>query len=164
MSSEFNRAEIEDLLFLEADLLDDWKLKEWLDLYTSDASYHVPSTDLTKDAKADDSLFYIADDRLRMEERVTRLMKKTAHAEYPRSKTRHLVSNVRIRSVDSNTGEAEVSAAAVTYRTKGGHTDPYIASNHYRICREDGVLKIKEKLCRLDLDGLRPHGRVSIIL
>lgn len=164
MSSEFNRAEIEDLLYLEADLLDDWNLKEWLNLYTDDASYYVPSTDLPKDAKADESLFYIADDRLRMEERVIRLMKKTAHSEYPRSKTRHLVSNVRIRNVDSDTGEVEVSAAVVTYRTKGGHTDPYIGSNHYRICREGGALKIKEKICRLDLDGLRPHGRVSIIL
>ncbi|MCG7201510.1 aromatic-ring-hydroxylating dioxygenase subunit beta [Marinobacter pelagius] len=164
MSKEFNRNEIEDLLFLEADLLDDWKLKEWLDLYTKDASYYVPSTDLPKDAKADDSLFYIADDRLRMEERVTRLMKKTAHSEYPRSKTRHLVSNVRIRSIDTDNDEAEVSAAVVTFRTKGGNTDPYIGSNYYRICRENGVLKIREKLCRLDLDGLRPHGRVSIIL
>ncbi|MFD2580187.1 hypothetical protein ACFSTD_19700 [Novosphingobium colocasiae] len=36
------RLKVEDLLFLEADLLDRWMLKEWLALFTEDAWYHVP--------------------------------------------------------------------------------------------------------------------------
>jgi len=163
MNQIATRSEVEDLLFLEAELLDDWKLKEWLELYTEDASYYVPSTDLPVGADPDKSLFYIADDRLRMNERVIRLMKKSAHAEYPRSRTRHLVSNVRVKPGDAE-DEISVSAAFVTYRTKNGNTDAYIGSSHYRLCRVDGQLRIREKLCRLDLDALRPHGRVSIIL
>lgn len=156
------RAEVEDLLFKEAELLDEWQLDQWLALYTDDAAYYVPSTDLPRDASADRSLFYIADDRRRMQERVIRLMKKTAHSEQPRSRTRHLVSNVRIRAAEGD--DVTASAAFVTYRTKDGHTDTYIGSALFHLRRVDGELRIREKRCQLDLDGLRPHGRISIIL
>ena len=156
------RAEAEDLLFEEADLLDQWKLEQWLALYTDDAAYLVPSTDLPPGADPARALFYIADDRARMNQRIVRLMKKTAHAEFPRSRTRHLVSNVRVGAAQE--GEAPVSAAFVTFRTKGGVTDTYMGRLLYRLRRIDGRLRIREKRCELDLDGLRPHGRVSIIL
>lgn len=162
MTSQVTRAEVEDLLFLEAELLDDWKLHEWLALYTDDATYSVPSTDLPPDADPGKSLFYIADDRVRMQERVVRLMKKSAHSEYPRSRTRHLVSNVRVGVTEGDLLSA--SAAFVTYRTKNGHTDAFIGSLRYRLQRQGGGLRIRDKRCVLDLDGLRPHGRISIIL
>ena len=47
------RAEIEDFLYLEADLLDDCRLPEWLELFTEDATYSVPTTDLPADAFPD---------------------------------------------------------------------------------------------------------------
>lgn len=156
------RAEAEDLLFQEADLLDQWKLDDWLALYTDDAAYLVPSTDLPPGADAAKTLFYIADDHARMVQRVARLNKKTAHAEWPRSKTRHLVSNVRVGAADGD--ETPVSAAFVTFRSKNGVTDTFMGRALYRLKRVDGALRIREKRCELDLDGLRPHGRVSIIL
>ncbi len=162
MSSIITRTEAEDLLFEEAHLLDQWKLEQWLALYTTDASYLVPSTDLPPGADPARTLFYIADDRERLNQRVVRLMKKSAHSEFPRSRTRHLVSNVRVgASLDA---ETPVSAAFVTFRTKGGVTDTFMGRLLYRLKRIDGQLRIREKRCELDLDGLRPHGRVSIIL
>lgn len=158
----FTRTEIEDLLYVEAALLDDWKLVEWLALYTADARYEVPATDLPRDAQPETSLFYIADDAFRLGERVKRLMKKTAFAEYPRSKTRHMVSNVRI--LESNGDECRCGANFVTYRTKSGTTDTYIGSSEYTLLRTEGGLRIRKKRCTLDLDSLRPQGRVSIIL
>ena len=162
MSSTITRAEAEDLLFEEADLLDQWKLEQWLALYTDDASYLVPSTDLPPGADPARALFYIADDRERLNQRIVRLMKKSAHSEFPRSRTRHLVSNVRVGAALN--GETPVSAAFVTFRTKGGVTDTFMGRLLYRLKRIDGQLRIREKRCELDLDGLRPHGRVSIIL
>jgi p-cumate 2,3-dioxygenase beta subunit len=165
-SSDFaafvTRPEVEDLLFHEAELLDTWQLHEWLALFTEDGTYYVPSTDLPRTASADDSLFYIADDPVRLHERVIRLMKKTAHSEYPRSRTRHLVSNVRI--LDADADEIRVASAFVTYRMKFGSSDAFIGSTHYRLRRVDGQLRIVEKRVFLDLEALRPHGRVSIIL
>ena len=38
------RLEVEDFLYREAALLDDWKLKEWLDLFSPRARYEVAPT------------------------------------------------------------------------------------------------------------------------
>ena len=162
MNESITRTEAEDLLYEEADLLDRWQLRDWLALYTDDASYLVPSTDLPPGADPAKALFYIADDRTRMTERVVRLEKKSAHSEWPRSRTRHLVSNVRVGAAVGD--ETPVSAAFVTFRTKNAVTDTFMGRLLYRLKRIDGVLRIREKRCELDLDGLRPHGRVSIIL
>lgn len=156
------RDQVEDFMFLEAEMLDEWRLKEWLGLFTADGCYYVPTTDSAPNASPDDSLFYVADDRFRLEQRVERLLKKTAHAEYPRSKTRHLVSNVRIRSRKDD--ELQVGAAVLTYRTKMGLTETYIGSYRYRIAVTPEGLRIREKRCVLDMDGLKPNGRISIIL
>lgn len=156
------REQVEDFMFLEAEMLDEWRLKEWLTLFTMDATYNVPATDVAPNASPDSSLFYVADDRFRLEQRVERLLKRTAHAEFPRSKTRHLVSNVRIRSRSDS--ELDVGAAVLTFRTKMGLTETYIGSYRYRLVVQDGRLLIHEKRCVLDMDGLKPNGRISIIL
>ncbi|MGQ3057734.1 MAG: aromatic-ring-hydroxylating dioxygenase subunit beta [Nevskia sp.] len=157
-----SREQVEDFMFLEAEMLDEWRLKEWLTLFTMDATYNVPATDVAPNASPDSSLFYVADDRFRLEQRVERLLKRTAHAEFPRSKTRHLVSNVRIRSRSDS--ELDVGAAVLTFRTKMGLTETYIGSYRYRLVVDDGRLLIREKRCVLDMDGLKPNGRISIIL
>ncbi|WP_248280567.1 aromatic-ring-hydroxylating dioxygenase subunit beta [Aromatoleum aromaticum] len=156
------RSDVEDLLFLEADLLDSWKLKEWLALYTEDAEYEVPSADLPGDADPKTSLFYIADDRFRLEERVVRLNKKTMWSEHPRSKTRHLVSNVRI--LEAAGDELHVRAAFAVFRSKWGNTDTYVGSYEYRLRVTNDGLKVRKKRAILELESLRPQGRVSILL
>ena len=39
-----SRQEAEDLLYKEAALLDEWRLDEWLELLTEDATYEIPPT------------------------------------------------------------------------------------------------------------------------
>jgi p-cumate 2,3-dioxygenase beta subunit len=163
MMTDVTRAQIEDFLFEEADLLDKWRLPEWLTLFTEDAQYQVPCMDLPADASPDDSLFYIADDRFRLGERVKRLMKRTAHVEFPHSKTRHMVSNVRVRKREDG-DDLDVTAVFATYRTKDGVTDTYVGISNYRIQPVDGSFKIRSKRCLLDSDALRPSGRISIVL
>ena len=43
--SVVTRAEVEDFLYHEAALLDEWKLDEWQALLTDDAAYYVPPND-----------------------------------------------------------------------------------------------------------------------
>lgn len=162
MSRLFNRLEVEDFLYEEASLLDEWRLPEWLALFTEDARYLVPATDLSPDASPDDNLFYIADDRHRLEQRVARLMKKSGHAEQPRSKTRHMVNNVRVAAQDA--ASLSIASAFAVYRTKDGITDLYVGKALHELVPAGGSLRIRKKLCALDLDGLRPQGRISIIL
>src|SRR5215831_8990317 len=105
--SQVTRQQVEDFLYHEAALLDDWKLDEWLTLLTDDATYRVPSND-RPDADPANTLFTIADDIRRIKARVHRLKDKNAHAEYPPSRTRRMVGNVRI--VEQTGAELRVEA------------------------------------------------------
>lgn len=156
------RLRVEDLLFLEADLLDRWQLDEWLALYTDDAHYFVPPSDVDGDtADPDVSLFYIMDDRIRMRERVIRLSKVGAHSEWPRSKVRHLVSNTRVE----RDGELIRSRSSfVVWRNKDVTSDAFVGHYLHEIVEREGALKIAKKTCVLDMEALRPHARISIIL
>lgn len=158
------RVEVEDFLFHEAELLDDWKLEAWTQLYREDAIYEVTSPSSTDPVNSDPgkTLFLIADRIDRIRGRATRLMKKTAHAEYPHSKTRHMVSNVR-PGAGAN-GETNVRANFVVYRTKEDTTTSYMGEYRYRLAREDAGIRIVQKRIILDLNSLYEQGRLTIIL
>jgi p-cumate 2,3-dioxygenase beta subunit len=161
LQSTVSRQEIEDFLYEEAALLDEWRLEEWLALLTEDASYYVPSTDIPDgDHKA--TLFLIADDAMRIRSRVKQLLGRFAHAETPRSRTRRMVGNVRVRKVEGDT--IEVTANFVVYRMRQELVDTYVGRYEYVLVRRDGALKIRERRAILDLESLRPQGKVSIIL
>ena len=95
------RLRVEEFLFREAELLDDWRLEEWHRLFAENCRYLVPN--LTGDPYAPPSevLYLIADDSHHLAERVKRLNKKTAHSEQPRSRTHRTISNVRIVGIYS---------------------------------------------------------------
>lgn len=163
MIDEAVRREVEDFLYQEAELLDDWMLEDWLGLFTTDCRYLVPSGDLPRGASPDSSLFYIADDHVLLRERVKRLYKRSAHAEQPHSKTRHILANIRVLA-GTEEGHITARCAFMTYRHRAGVTDTFIGSSEYRLVRQDGRLRIREKCCRLDIDSLREQGRISILL
>lgn len=157
------RHQIEDFLYAEADLLDGWKLKEWLALFTDDCRYLVPSAGLAEEATPQSSLYYIADDRVLLEERVKRLYKRNAHAEMPHSKTRHLVTNVRTHP-SRQSDEIAVSCSFLVHRNRRGETHTFVGRSSYQLVNCGGSVMIREKLCRLDADDLFTQGRISILL
>ena len=156
------RLRVEDFLWLEADLIDQWRLDEWLELFTDDAHYYVPPSDVDGDtANPDTSLFYIMDDRNRMQERVIRLKKIGAHSEQPRSKVRHMISNVRVRR-EGDVIHARSSFAV--WRNKDITSDVFVGHYLHELVAMEDHLKIAKKTCVLDMEALRPHARISIIL
>jgi len=161
MSMKLSRSDAEDFLIQEAALLDSWKLTEWADLFTEDGEYLVPATD-DPEGKAGKSLFLIYDDRHRLGERAKRLLKPTAHAEFPHSRTRHMISNV-VTSESAN-GTIPVTCNFVVFRSRMEVTNIYPGHAEYRLVRKDDGLRIRSKKAVLDVDALRPHGKISIIL
>ena len=156
------RLKVEELLYTEADLLDRWKLDEWLALYTEDAHYFVPPSDVDGDtANPEESLFYIIDDSVRMRERVVRLSKVGAHSEHPRSKVRHLVTNVR---AERDGDVIRARSSFIVSRAKDITHDLFVGHFLHEIVEQGGVMKIRKKTCVLDMEALRPHARISIIL
>ncbi len=156
-----SRAELEDFLFEEAALLDAWQLNEWLALFVEGGSYFVPPAGADDDADPATMLFYVSDDYHRLCERVKRLNKRTAHAEFPRSRCRRMVSNVRILS--GNDDDFNATSNFVTWRSKMGRTDTFFGHHRYDLTKVDGAIRINSKTTFLDADDIRDQGKVSII-
>ena len=155
------RQEVEDLLYKEAALLDDWRLEEWLELLTDDAVYEIPPTDVPE-GDARNTLFIIADDAVRIRSRVKQLLGKSAWAESPHSRTRRMISNVRVLGADGDRILATANFAV--YRMRYESVDTYIGRYDYKLVRLGNELKIKERRAVLDNEALRPHGKISFIL
>jgi p-cumate 2,3-dioxygenase beta subunit len=156
-----SRQEVEDLFYREAALLDEWRLEEWLELLTDDAIYHVPSTD-APEGDARNTLFIIADDAARIRSRVKQLLGKSAWAENPHSRTRRVISNVRILGAEGDS--ILVTANFAVYRMRYETVDTYVGHYDYKLTRFGKELKVRERRAVLDNEALRPHGKISFIL
>jgi p-cumate 2,3-dioxygenase beta subunit len=156
------RAQVEDFLYHEAALLDDWKLDEWEKLLTDDAAYYVPPNDqLESDHRT--TLFIVADDRERIRQRVIRINDPNCHAEYPKSRTRRMISNVRILGVEGDL--VTVSANFVCYRFRRyERIREYVGGYRYILKQAGDSFRIKERRVLIDAHELGTLGSVSFIL
>jgi p-cumate 2,3-dioxygenase beta subunit len=155
--------EIERFLYDEAALLDEWRLPEWLELLTDDCRYLVPAPDARDADNPAETLFVIADDHEQIVGRVTRLESDAAYVERPRSRTRHLLTNVRVDAAGEDMFRAESNFAV--YRSRRGVVDIFVGRYRHLLVRgDDGRLRIKERRAILDSESLRPQGKISFIL
>ncbi|HZM43567.1 MAG TPA: aromatic-ring-hydroxylating dioxygenase subunit beta [Burkholderiales bacterium] len=161
-ASSITRADVEEFLYEEAALLDAWRLDDWLALMTEDAVYRVPSND-SPDADPQNTLFIVADDINRIRARVTRLKKKDAHAEDPRSRTRRLLTNVRIVGRNGAALEVEANFSVTRFRRNDG-IRTYIGHYRYDLRVEGARLKIAKRVAVIDSMELGGLGSISFIL
>ncbi len=159
---DITRQQVEDFLYHEAALLDAWRLDDWLGLLTADAVYRVPSNDRPY-ADPANTLFIIADDINRIRARVTRLKDKNAHAEYPPSRTRRIIANVRI--VERKGPALKVEANFTVHRfRRDARIREYVGQYRYELRSKGGELKIARREAIMDAMELGSLGSVSFIL
>src|SRR5579871_1638172 len=144
-------AEAEDLLLLEARLLDDAKYQQWLDLFTADCWYWVPSQPGQQSPKDTVSLIY--DDRRLLETRVRRLDNPHLYAQQPRSRTSRIVANLTLEP----DGTVRSKLQLVEFRRNVQRL--YAGTCRHCIVRENGRLRVAWKRvdlvnCDGELDGL----------
>lgn len=156
------RQQVEDFLYAEAALLDAWKLDEWLTLLTDDAVYRVPSND-RPESDPKDTLFTIADDIHRIRARVTRLNDKAAHAEFPRSRTRRMISNVRILAQNELTVVVEANFIVHRFR-RNQSIYPFVGQYRYTLRKDGGGFRIASREAIIDAIELGALAAVSFIL
>jgi len=156
MDSEL-RHRIEDFLYLEAELLDDRKLRDWLDLLTDDVRYWMPirhntlerPDDVAEELAKPGEGFYFNDDKKSLTIRVERVYLKNAWAEVPPSRTRHLISNVRIKKDDGS--EIEVHSNFLVYRTRmETDQDIFVGTRQDILRRVTAGFKIAKRTIILD--------------
>jgi 3-phenylpropionate/cinnamic acid dioxygenase small subunit len=115
--------EIEQFYYHEAELLDDHRYTEWFDLFSSDARYWMPTRsnrllrEHDKEASAEGEFALFDDSKKTLGWRVKQMDSLTHWAENPRSRTRHLVSNVRIAPAQYE-DEYEVKSNFICYRNR----------------------------------------------
>jgi p-cumate 2,3-dioxygenase subunit beta len=156
-----DRSGVEDFLYREAALLDDWDLDGWFALFAERLRYVVPCND-TPDGDPSQDLVLIDDNELRLRLRVERLNSRKAHREYPHSRTNHQIYNVVLGPVED--GQLPVTASFTVWRFRNGKASYYVGRHYYRLVVEHGELRIRSKRAVLDMTELRPAGDLAIIL
>lgn len=92
--------EVEQLLFLQAEILDGKHWQAFIDLFAEDGVYWMPVTPDQTDWEGAPSIF--AEDRLLMEIRKGRVSHPNAWSQAPMWETNHVVSHVAIESASGN--------------------------------------------------------------
>jgi 3-phenylpropionate/cinnamic acid dioxygenase small subunit len=169
MDSEL-RHQIEDFFYLEAELLDERKLRQWLDLFTDDARYWMPVRynpserpgEISQELSNPGEAYYFDDDKDKLRLRVERVYSRTAWSELPPSRTRHLITNVRIKN--DNGTELEVHSNFLVYRTRMEvDKDVFVGTRHDLLRRIDGGFKIARRTIILD-QAVLDAKNISIFL
>jgi 3-phenylpropionate/cinnamic acid dioxygenase small subunit len=164
------RHTLEDFFYFEAELLDDRRLREWLALLTDDVHYSMPirqnllerPSDVRDELSKPGEAYYFNDNKKTLTVRVERLYAKNAWAEMPPSRTRHLISNVRIKQ-DSGV-ELEVHTNFLCYRTRmEKDQDIFVGTRHDLLRRESSSFKIARRMIILDQASLAAKN-ISVFL
>ena len=155
------RLEIEDFLYYEADLLDEHRYEEWLDLLTEDAHYwmpirrNVPSRDMEAENTVENrDMSWFNSDKATLEKRVKQIKTGLHWAEEPLSRVSHLISNVRLLESDPSqvrAGEIRVKCRFMFYRNR--HMDEentFVGKRIDTLRRVDGRWKIARREIYLD--------------
>ena len=164
------RHAIEDFFYFEAELLDDRRLREWLDLLTDDVHYWMPvrhnplerSADLNDELSKPGEAYYFNDTKNTLKVRVERVYASNAWAEMPPSRTRHLVSNIRVKK--DGGPEIEVQSNFLCYRTRmEKDQDLFVGTRHDLLRSADDNFKIVRRKIILDQANLAAKN-ISIFL
>jgi 3-phenylpropionate/cinnamic acid dioxygenase small subunit len=164
-TSSITQQEAEAFLYRVAELLDELRLEEWLRLFTPDGLYWVP---IDESLSTDHTASIVRDDTLRREERVFHLLNTKFPAQSPRSRTLHMVSNVRIAEtgpdlvkLHSNQTIHEVRTG--DFRQVGlGIVNTLIAKVEHVLTGEQGDLKIAlKKIVLINRD--MPQGNLTFL-
>lgn len=149
--------QVEAFLFRAARLLDEGDLRAWLALCRNDISYRV-TTVLTQERKYDVGL--IDDDLGGLESRIESI-ERFWHAEEPRTRTLHLITNVEITGQDGDGTSVESAFQICTTR----RDRQAVLYGRYRdvLAIVDGEPRFARRLAILEGNALK-DGKITFIV
>ncbi len=150
--SELER-EVSRFLYREAELLDSNNLDAWLELLTEDVSYEMPVRQTQEHSRAGSSseMSHFSEDRRSLELRVKRFKTDFGWAENPPSRTRRLISNIRVEAT-SDQNEVKARSYFLLYRSRGTSTQVDLISGERQdlLRNVDGHWKLASRLIIVD--------------
>jgi biphenyl 2,3-dioxygenase beta subunit len=139
----------------EAAALDEKRFHDWLDLFADDTHYWMPIRrtrtvdQLDKEFTAKDEMAYFDDDKAMLEMRVRKLDTGYSWSEDPPSRTRHVISNVRV--VENKGDELTVETNFILYRTRlNSEEDMWVGMRRDHLRKDADSYKIAERDIFLD--------------
>ncbi|MSP43406.1 MAG: 3-phenylpropionate/cinnamic acid dioxygenase subunit beta [Alphaproteobacteria bacterium] len=158
--------EIEAFYYHEAELLDDRRFEEWLDLLTPDVTYFMPLRRNVKygaQQRAENSAegldaAWFDEGKHTLTQRVAQIKTGIHWAEEPLSRVRHLVTNVQIAGNATGAGgvrELEVKSRFMVYRNRvDDETDIFVGERTDRLRKSDNGWKVAGRVILLDQSTL----------
>ena len=161
LASLLLRHQVQDFLYREAELLDERRYEEWLDLFTEDAHYFMPmrrnvphdeiEREFTREGM-DVSWFDEGKDTLTR--RVRQILTGIHWAEEPPSRICHMISNVQVVGADPAgpaATEIAVKSRFLVYRNRvETETDVLVGKREDLLRRVNGGCKLARRRIVLD--------------
>jgi 3-phenylpropionate/cinnamic acid dioxygenase small subunit len=155
------RSDIENFLYTEAELLDDRRFTEWLDLLAEDIVYFMPiqrnvkfGEESQRQTREGVDISWVDEDKWTLSKRVEQLMTGVHWAEEPASRVSHFVTNVQIKNVQPSEEAPERVLAAsrfLIYQNRVDIETALFAGKRLDTLRiEDGAWKIARREITLD--------------
>jgi 3-phenylpropionate/cinnamic acid dioxygenase small subunit len=157
-SAEYS--ELVQWLYDEAYLLDSGEFEQWFNLMTEDISYEMPAriSVMPKEGSgfAEHSGLF-SENHSSLMARVKRLQTEQAWAEQPRSRTRHLITNVVVDRMSS--GDFDVRSAFLITRARADRvSDTFTGERHDILRRAGSSWKLARRLILLDQTVIKSHN------
>ncbi|MEU9890945.1 3-phenylpropionate/cinnamic acid dioxygenase subunit beta [Sphaerisporangium sp. NPDC051011] len=155
MSDMLRQYSVERFYADEAALLDAHEYDKWIKLFTEDTHYFMPirrtlpRRQTKREFTQPGEMAFFDDDFVLLSLRVQKLATGTAWAEDPPSRTRHLITNIRITSDDGD--ELTAESHFLLYRTRlKDDLDQWIGRREDALRRTEGGFKIARRHIYLD--------------
>jgi len=139
--------EVEQFLYLQAELLDGKQWQEYIDLFTEDGHYWMPALPEQTTGEGVPSIFY--EDRNLMSVRMRRVKHPDAWSQRPLRGTNHVVGNVIVEKDDAGTGELVVRSRFHMMEFRREASRHFAGSYVHHLVRTADGLRIR--LQRVDL-------------
>jgi 3-phenylpropionate/cinnamic acid dioxygenase small subunit len=155
------RQEVEDFLYREADLLDERRYQEWLELFTEDARYWMPMRrNVPRDeperefTREGTDVNWFDEGKETLTRRVKQILTGVHWAEEPPSRICHMVSNVEILTMSPagpSPAEVGVKSRFLIYRNRvETETDLLVGKREDVLRRVNGHWRIARRKIVLD--------------
>jgi 3-phenylpropionate/cinnamic acid dioxygenase small subunit len=152
--------DIEEFLYAEAELLDERRFTEWLDLLTDDVRYWMPMRRNVKfgeqeheNTREQQDMNWFDEGKATLTQRVQQILTGVHWAEEPLSRVCHMVSNVQLVHVIP--AEVTVKSRFLIYRNRlQDETDFFVGKREDVLRRVDDQWKITRRKILLDQNVL----------
>jgi len=151
--------QVEQFVYREARLQDEYRYEDWEALWTDDAIYWVPANGDEIDPEQQMSIIY--DNRSRIGVRVRQLLSGRRHTQEPRSRLRHMVTNVEITGREGS--EISVGCNVMVFESNLRGETIWAARTNYVLRLNGAGLRMARKTVNL-VNNDKPLYTLSFLI